>query len=61
MIEFVILLGIQLKANIKDTKVRLQRAEKLISGLAAEEDQWTKNVMELDGQMEYLIGTTLLR
>ena len=52
--------GIKLKNKIKDTKLRLQRAEKLISGLAAEQEQWSLSIQELDEAMLYVIGVSLL-
>jgi dynein heavy chain len=39
--------GIKLKNKIKDTKIRLQRAEKLISGLENEQEQWTIHKQEV--------------
>ena len=39
--------GIKLKNKIKDTKLRLERAEKLINGLQNEQEQWTINKTEV--------------
>jgi dynein heavy chain len=52
--------GVKLKNKIKDTKVRLQRAEKLITGLAAEQEQWSTDLAELEEQTTYVVGTMLL-
>ncbi|PVD24893.1 hypothetical protein C0Q70_15383 [Pomacea canaliculata] len=41
-------------------KVKIERAEKLISGLGGEKDRWTQNVEELTERYDNIIGDVLL-
>ncbi|KAK7495478.1 hypothetical protein BaRGS_00013176, partial [Batillaria attramentaria] len=49
-----------LEDNIELCKVKIERAEKLISGLGGEKDRWTQNVEELSEKYDNIIGDVLL-
>ncbi|XP_053376707.1 dynein axonemal heavy chain 3-like [Mercenaria mercenaria] len=49
-----------LEDNIALTKVKIERAEKLISGLGGEKERWTKNVEDLSETYDNIIGDVLL-
>ncbi|XP_052058680.1 dynein axonemal heavy chain 3-like isoform X1 [Mytilus californianus] len=49
-----------LEANIELTKVKIDRAEKLISGLGGEKERWTKNVEDLTETYDNIVGDVLL-
>ncbi|CAG5135432.1 unnamed protein product, partial [Candidula unifasciata] len=52
------------KQNLEDcielTKVKIDRANKLISGLGGEKDRWTKNVEQFNATYDNIIGDVLL-
>ncbi|XP_066284547.1 dynein axonemal heavy chain 3-like isoform X3 [Branchiostoma lanceolatum] len=50
----------QLEDNIELTKVKLIRAEKLISGLGGEKERWTQLVHELTDTYQNIVGDVLL-
>ncbi|GFS14673.1 dynein heavy chain 3, axonemal [Elysia marginata] len=49
-----------LEDNIELTKVKIDRANKLISGLGGEKDRWTKNVEQLNETYDNIVGDVLL-
>ncbi|XP_064605237.1 dynein axonemal heavy chain 3-like isoform X2 [Liolophura sinensis] len=49
-----------LENNIELTKVKIERAEKLISGLGGERDRWTQNIKELSETFDNVVGDVLL-
>ncbi|XP_069141245.1 dynein axonemal heavy chain 3-like isoform X4 [Argopecten irradians] len=49
-----------LEDNIELTKVKIERAEKLISGLGGEKDRWTQNVEDLSETYDNIVGDVLL-
>ncbi|KAK3779689.1 hypothetical protein RRG08_013644 [Elysia crispata] len=49
-----------LEDNIELTKVKIDRANKLISGLGGEKDRWTKNVDQLNETYDNIVGDVLL-
>ena len=49
-----------LEAEIKLTELRLQRAEKLMSGLASEQVRWAQQVSRLTRDQSELVGTIVL-
>ncbi|XP_052779096.1 dynein axonemal heavy chain 3-like isoform X2 [Mya arenaria] len=49
-----------LEDNIGLTKVKIERAEKLISGLGGEKERWTKNVEDLNETYDNIVGDVLL-
>lgn len=46
--------------NIELTKVKIERAEKLISGLGGEKVRWTQNVEDLTNTYDNIVGDVLL-
>ncbi|XP_065937642.1 dynein axonemal heavy chain 3 isoform X7 [Magallana gigas] len=51
---------VNLEDNIELTKIKIERAEKLISGLGGEKDRWTNNVEELSETYDNIVGDVLL-
>ncbi|XP_067685210.1 dynein axonemal heavy chain 3-like [Haliotis asinina] len=49
-----------LEDNIELTKVKIERANKLISGLGGERSRWTQNVHELSETYDNIVGDVLL-
>ncbi|KAL3852322.1 hypothetical protein ACJMK2_015979 [Sinanodonta woodiana] len=49
-----------LEDNIELTKVKIERAEKLISGLGGEKERWTQNVEQLSETYDNIVGDVLL-
>ena len=49
-----------LEENIGLTKVKIERAEKLISGLGGEKVRWTENVERLSDTYDNIVGDVLL-
>ncbi|XP_041348477.1 dynein heavy chain 3, axonemal-like isoform X2 [Gigantopelta aegis] len=49
-----------LEDNIKLTKVKIERAKKLISGLGGEKTRWTQNVEQLTETYDNIVGDVLL-
>ncbi|XP_076448252.1 dynein axonemal heavy chain 3-like [Babylonia areolata] len=49
-----------LEDNIELCKVKIERAEKLISGLGGEKSRWTQNIEDLTEQYTNIIGDVLL-
>ncbi|XP_067934548.1 dynein axonemal heavy chain 3-like [Watersipora subatra] len=49
-----------LEENIQLTIVKIERAEKLISGLGGEKVRWTKNVQNLSDTYDNIVGDVLL-
>ena len=49
-----------LEDNIDLTKVKIIRAEKLISGLGGEKERWTQNVQKLSETYDNIVGDVLL-
>jgi len=50
----------ELAQNIERTKVRLVRAEQLVSGLASEEARWSATAERLNGDLTNLVGNIAL-
>ena len=50
----------ELQAKIDDCNVKLERAEKIISGLAGEKQRWTDTVAKLTNEFELLVGNALI-
>lgn len=42
------------------TKIKIIRAEKLISGLGGEKERWTQNVKDLSDTYDNIVGDVLL-
>ncbi|XP_043943753.1 dynein axonemal heavy chain 3-like [Protopterus annectens] len=49
-----------LEKNIEQTKVKLQRAEKLISRLGGEKERWTQTAKQLEDTYHNIVGDVLL-
>ena len=49
-----------LEENIQLTVVKIERAEKLISGLGGEKVRWTNNVKNLTDTYDNIVGDVLL-
>jgi len=49
-----------LEDNIELTKVKIERAEKLISGLGGEKERWTQNIVNLNETYDNIVGDVLL-
>jgi dynein heavy chain, axonemal len=49
-----------LVAKIEDCNKKLERAGKIIDGLAGEKQRWTDTVARLSGEYEYLVGNSLI-
>ncbi|KAK7101861.1 hypothetical protein V1264_020177 [Littorina saxatilis] len=49
-----------LEDNIEMCKIKIERAEKLISGLGGEKSRWTQNIEDLTEQYMNIIGDVLL-
>jgi dynein heavy chain len=49
-----------LKAELDDIQVKIDRGDKLISGLAGEKTRWEASLIILDDQYERLIGDCIL-
>ena len=49
-----------LEDNIAMTKIKIIRAEKLISGLGGEKERWTQNVRDLSETYDNIVGDVLL-
>ncbi|XP_059151038.1 dynein axonemal heavy chain 3-like [Physella acuta] len=49
-----------LEDNIELTKVKIDRANKLISGLGGEKERWTQNVEELNETYDNIVGDVLI-
>ena len=58
MINVVVLLQ-NLEENIELTKVKIERAEKLISGLGGEKDRWTNVSRPLFAMVCHDLGTVV--
>ena len=50
----------RLAANVADTKLRLDRAQKIMSGLSGETKRWSECAEDLRGSSKYLLGDSLL-
>ncbi|TNJ26530.1 IAD-5 dynein heavy chain [Giardia muris] len=50
----------KLEADIEETRVRLERAEKLITGLAGEYDAWSLGIKNISERLHTAIGDALL-
>ena len=50
----------QLRQKAAETELKLDRAGKLVSGLAGERDRWEVSVGELEEQIGYLVGDCLI-
>ncbi|OHT05113.1 Dynein heavy chain family protein [Tritrichomonas foetus] len=50
----------KLAANVADTKLRLDRAQKIMSGLSGETKRWGECAETLKGSSQYLLGDSLL-
>ncbi|KAK8861158.1 hypothetical protein M9Y10_012853 [Tritrichomonas musculus] len=50
----------ELAANVQDTKTRLDRAQKIMSGLSGETKRWSECAEQLKGSSVYLLGDSLL-
>merc|ERR1711968_177121 len=50
----------QLVKDVEQCRARLERAEKLISGLGGEKDRWTESVAQLTIDYDNLVGDTLI-
>merc|ERR1711871_1609836 len=50
----------QLVKDVEQCRARLERAEKLISGLGGEKDRWTESVAQLTIDYDNLVGDTLV-
>ena len=49
-----------LEDSIEMTKIKIVRAEKLISGLGGEKNRWTQNVADLSATYDNIVGDVLL-
>lgn len=50
----------QLKADLADLQAKIDRGEKLVSGLADEKERWIKSLEDLDINFTNLVGDCLL-
>ncbi|CEL98551.1 unnamed protein product [Vitrella brassicaformis CCMP3155] len=50
----------ELTASAEELKVKLERAEKLVTGLAGEKDRWEESVQAYNEQISYLPGDCLV-
>ncbi|XP_033636218.1 dynein heavy chain 2, axonemal-like isoform X2 [Asterias rubens] len=50
----------QLRIKAEQMEIKLERAGKLVSGLAGERDRWEENVKELEENMVFLVGDCLV-
>eukprot|EP00730_Choanoeca_flexa_P002353 TRINITY_DN11019_c0_g1_i1.p1 TRINITY_DN11019_c0_g1~~TRINITY_DN11019_c0_g1_i1.p1 ORF type:complete len:1435 (+),score=328.02 TRINITY_DN11019_c0_g1_i1:91-4305(+) len=50
----------ELRIKSEQTQIKLERADKLVSGLAGERSRWEKSVGQLRTNIKYLIGDCLL-